>query len=348
MGMSMGMEMKLARYEGNPILQPRGYGWESVAVFNPTAIHKGGKIHLLYRAVGDYADYASQVGYAAFDEELRLLSRSEEPVFGPDQRLWEVSVEDPRLTEIEGELYMTYVVTPTPSPPGAVRRRLGIPRRQEAITRIALARIEDDFRGFTRLGIITPYGADERDTVLFPERIDGRYAVLHRPSNWVGPGYGTELPGIWFAYLDIDLELDDLGNPSGGRMYGHRLVMSPREEWESSKIGPGPSPIKTERGWLLIYHGVDRDHVYRAGAALLDLREPWRVIARTKEPILEPEEPYEVEGDVPKVVFPEGAVVIGERLLVFYGGADKVCCAASIHLGRLIEGLLAGANGGSR
>jgi len=323
--------MKLTRYKGNPILRPRGYDWESVAVFNPAAIHKGGKIHLLYRAIGDYLNYISHLGYAAFDEDLRLLERSEEPVFGPDQRLWEVSVEDPRLTEIDGQLYMTYVVTPTPSPPGAVRVRHGLPRRQEAITRIALARIEDDFRGFTRLGIITPYDADERDTVLFPERIDGRYAALHRPSNWVGPGYGTELPGIWFAYLD---SLD------GGKMYGHRLIMSPREEWESYKIGPGAPPIRTEEGWLLIYHGVDRDRVYRAGAALLDLKEPWRVIARTKEPILVPEEPYELEGDMPRVVFPEGAVVIDGRLLVFYGGADKVCCVAEAELDELIEYLL--------
>lgn len=335
----MKAKVKLVRHEGNPILEPRGDDWESVAVFNPTAICKEGKIHLLYRAVGDYANYVSQLGYAVFDEGLRLLERAGEPIFGPDQRLWEVSVEDPRLVEIEGKLYMTYVVTPTPSPPGAVRRRLGIPRPREAITRIALARVEGDFRGFTRLGIITPYGADERDTVLFPERIDGKYAVLHRPSNWIGPEYGTELPGIWFAYLE--LELDNLGNPSGGRMYGHRLIMSPKEGWESSKIGPGPSPIKTEQGWLLIYHGVDKDHVYRAGAALLDLREPWTLIARTKEPILEPEEPYEVEGDVPRVVFPEGAVVIDDRLLVFYGGADKVCCAASVRLDRLVEELLA-------
>jgi len=314
--------MKLRRYEGNPIIKPRGDDWESVATFNCAALYKDGKIHVFYRAVGDYVRYASYQGYAVFDKNLNLLERPEEPVFGPDIRLWEMSIEDARLTEIEGEVYMTYVVTPTPSPPGAVRRRLGIPKPTCAAPRTALAKVEGlgepGGPRFERLGIITPYDADERDVVLFPEKIQGKYAAIHRPSNWVGPGYPVERPSIWFAWLD--------GLP--GRMHGHRVIMQPEQPWEAKKIGAGPPPIKTEKGWLLIYHGVDWDHTYRAGAALLDIEEPWRVIARTKEPILEPEESYEVEGDVPNVVFPEGVVVIGDELLVFYGGADKVCCVA--------------------
>ena len=319
--------MELKRYEGNPILEPRGYDWEAVGTFNPTSIYEDGKIHLFYRAVADYQGYVSQLGHAIFDDKLNLVQRDEAPCFGPDIKLWENSVEDARITKIDDEFYMTYVITPTPAPPGAVRVRLGIPKREEAITRIGLAR-SHDLCNFTRLGIITPYDANERDTVLFPEKIAGKYAGLHRPGNWVGAMYGTELPGIWFAYFD------KLGN---GRIYGNRLVMAPEEEWESYKIGPGPAPIKTERGWLLIYHGVDRDRVYRAGAALLDLEEPWKVIARTKDPILEPEADYEVKGDVPNVVFPEGAVVIAGKLFIFYGGADRVCCAATVPLNQLVD-----------
>jgi len=101
-------------------------------------------------------------------------------------------------------------------------------------------------------------------------------------------------------------------------------------------------PVKTEESWLLIYHGVDPNHVYRAGAALLDLEEPWKVIARTPEPILEPEEEYEREGDVPNVVFPEGTAVVGDQLFVFYGAADKVCCVASARLDDFISDDLAG------
>ena len=116
--------------------------------------------------------------------------------------------------------------------------------------------------------------------------------------------------------------------------------MKSEQPWEARKIGAGPPPVRTDKGWLLIYHGVDEDRVYRAGAALLDLEEPWKVIARTPEPILEPEEEYELVGDVPNVVFPEGAVVIGDELLVFYGAADKVCCVATAPLEEFIEHLL--------
>jgi len=321
--------MKLERYEGNPVIEPRGDDWESIATFNCAALYKDGKIHVLYRATGDYVHYASHLGYAVFDESLRLLERLDEPVFGPNLKRWEMSIEDPRLTEIEGEVYMTYVVTPTPSPPGAVRRRLGIPKPMQAAPRTALAKMSN-FESFERLGIITPYDADERDVVLFPERVQGNYAVVHRPSNWIGPGYPVERPSIWFAFLD--------GLP--GRMYDHKVIMEPEQRWEAKKIGAGPPPIKTDAGWLLIYHGVDSSHVYRAGAALLDLEEPWKVIARTPQPILEPEEKYERLGDVPNVVFPEGVAIIGDELLIFYGGADKVCCAASIALDEFINYLM--------
>ncbi len=203
-----------------------------------------------------------------------------------------------------------------------------------SFARTALAKVEGlgepDGPRFRRLGVITPYHANDKDVVLFPEKIQGKYAAIHRPSNWVGPGYPVERPSIWFAWLD--------GLP--GRMHGHQVIMQPEQPWEAKKIGAGPPPIKTKVGWLLIYHGVDWDHTYRAGAALLDLEEPWRVIARTEEPILEPEEPYEVEGDVPNVVFPEGAVVVGDELLVFYGAADKVCCVARVVLRELLDYLL--------
>jgi len=116
--------------------------------------------------------------------------------------------------------------------------------------------------------------------------------------------------------------------------------MKPEEDWEAKKIGAGPPPIETEKGWLLIYHGVDENEVYRAGAALLDLKEPWKVIARLPEPILEPEKHYEKVGDVPNVVFPEGAVLIGDELIVFYGAADKYCCAASINIDELLNEML--------
>lgn len=103
------------------------------------------------------------------------------------------------------------------------------------------------------------------------------------------------------------------------------------------KVGAGPPPIKTKEGWLLIYHGVDRDHVYAAGAALFDLKDPTKVIARTKKPVLEPNEPYEKNGDVNNVVFPTAAYVMDEKLFVYYSAADKVCCLATIDLENFLD-----------
>lgn len=320
---------ELKRYEKNPILLPRGDDWESIAVFNPAAVYWNNEIHLLYRAVGDYWKYVSRLGHAVFDANLKLKKRFDQPCFGPDLKLWEPSIEDPRFTELEGKLYLTYVVTMKPGPPGPVRIRLGLPRQERCYARTALAAVKD-FNNFTRMGIITPYETHARDTVIFPEKIEGKYAVLHRPANWIGARYGTDRPGTWFAYLDR----------INGKMFGHKLLMKPEEHWESTKIGPGPPPIKTEKGWLLIYHGVDANHVYRAGVVLLDLEQPWKVIARSRQPILEPERDYERIGDTPNVVFPEGAVRIGDELLVFYGGADRVCCAATVDLNELVNYLL--------
>ena len=134
--------------------------------------------------------------------------------------------------------------------------------------------------------------------------------------------------------------------------------MKSEREWEGIKIGAGPPPIKTEEGWLSIYHGSSwlpnskyknykgetYNRIYKVGAALLDLKDPSKVIARTKEPILEPEEDYEIFGDVPNVVFPEGAVVKGDELFVYYGAADKTCCLATCKLDELVDFLLRGKN----
>jgi len=324
--------MKLTRCEHNPLLGPNPSNeWESVAVFNPAAVFWKGQIHILYRAVGDYENYVSVLGHAIFSTDLELVHRDEEPCFipaGEEER----SVEDPRITVLEGQLHMTYVITSTPCPPKEVRRRLGLLAPRRDLPRTAMA-VGTEVCSLQRMGIITPPNVDDRDTVLFPEKINGKYALLHRPRSWVGPNFRTHRPSIWFAYL----------NDLGDGLHGHRIVLKPKEMWESAKVGAGPPPIRTEAGWLILYHGVDDAGVYRVGAALLDLDKPWKVIARTPNPILEPKEPYEVRGDVSNVVFPEGAVVIGDRLLVFYGAADKVCCACSTSLSGLVEFLLSNA-----
>jgi predicted GH43/DUF377 family glycosyl hydrolase len=148
---------------------------------------------------------------------------------------------------------------------------------------------------------------------LFPEQIGGRYAMVHRPKKWIGEPYGTTYPAIWISFSDDLLVWRD-----------SRLLIKGEQPWER-KIGGSTPPLRTDRGWLTLYHGVDEYGVYRIGALMLDLEDPSRVLARTKDYIMEPECDYELEGLYKGgVVFPTGNVIVGDTLYVYYGGADEV------------------------
>jgi predicted GH43/DUF377 family glycosyl hydrolase len=289
--------------------------WESEAVFNPAILYDGKDVHMLYRAIGEYEQYISRFGHACSTDGFNF-ERKNVIAFGPTERYEEYGIEDPRLMMINNQVYLSYVVLSDYVTNG------------QASSSTALA-TTNDFHSHSRLGIITSIGSDNKDVVLFPEKINQKYLALHRPRYWVGPKFGADRASIWIA------EGNTLPN-----FEKHALLMKPEQHWEESKIGSGPPPIRTRNGWLLIYHGVDKDSIYRAGAALLDLDNPFNVIARTKEPILQPEKSYERIGDVNNVVFPTGACVIDERLHVYYGGADKVCCLAVVELDAFIENIL--------
>jgi beta-1,4-mannooligosaccharide/beta-1,4-mannosyl-N-acetylglucosamine phosphorylase len=183
-----------------------------------------------------------------------------------------------------------------------------------------------DFEAFHQLeNAFLPFN---RNGVLFPRRIGDRYAMLSRPSD----GGHTAFGDIFYS------ESPDLVH--WGR---HRHVMAPvRWTWQATKIGAGPTPIETDEGWLLLYHGVltsCNGFVYSMGAALLDLDEPWKVIARGSGYLLSPQALYEQVGDVPNVVFPCAALVdhAADRVSIYYGGADTVVCLAHAHLSELLE-----------
>jgi beta-1,2-mannobiose phosphorylase / 1,2-beta-oligomannan phosphorylase len=304
------------RHGNNPILLPNeNTWWESKAVFNPAVLYDGNKVHMLYRAVGEYEHYVSRIGYA-FSNDGFNFERKNAVVLGPNEGYEKYGIEDPRLVAIDNRVYISYVVLSDYVTTGPIN------------SSTALA-TTDDFHNHTRLGIMTSKGSNNKDVVLFPEKINQEYLVLHRPSSWVGPKFGVDKPSIWIAEGHTLLAFDK-----------HSLLMKPKRDWEALKIGSGPPPLKTKYGWLLIYHGVDKDRVYRAGAALLDLNNPFEVIARTNDPILEPEEPYERTGDVNNVVFPTGACIIKGRLHVYYGGADKVCCLAVVELDPFLDYIL--------
>lgn len=349
--------LKLNRYKNNPILKPDPRNWwEKTAVFNCATWHDGRLVHMLYRTVGEkkkyppklgyaistYEEYTSRLGHATSTDGFNFLRTGKLPVFSAEKDYEKGACEDPRLTFIDGKLYMTYAVPFEPLRP--FFQEWGEPFN----TALALVR-DRSFKSFKRLGIISHEGSANRDIVLFSEKINGRYAMLHRPFRWTkewlreakGEKEKTwlpcsanklpEKPSIWIAYSS-DLK----------EWNGYKIVMEPKEKWENWKIGAGPPPIKTSEGWLLIYHGVDSKEVprtYRAGIALLAFKDPSRVIARLPYPILEPQEEYEKEGDTPDVVFPEGTIVKNGTLFVYYGGADKFCCLATVKIDDLLSEL---------
>jgi beta-1,2-mannobiose phosphorylase / 1,2-beta-oligomannan phosphorylase len=330
----------LQRYEKNPILIPNEANWwESKAVFNCAILHYENKFHMLYRAIGEYGRYISRIGYASSTDGYSF-TRSNNIAVEPTQDYEEYGIEDPRMVEIDNQVYITYVILSSYVTDEAI---------VEASTALATT---TDFLKYTRLGVITTKGSDNKDVVLFPEKMSqqppppssssvlslpsnnidtaDKYFFLHRPSSWIGSKYGVDKPSIWLG------EGNALTN-----FEKHTLLLKPEEDWEELKVGAGPPPIKTKIGWLVIYHGVSREKVYRAGAALLDLHDPSKIIGRTKTPILEPKEPYEKFGDVNNVVFPTGACVVdNDKLFVYYGAADKVCCLATADLNYLLDHIL--------
>lgn len=324
----------LQRYEKNPILIPNEANWwESKAVFNCAILHYENKFHMLYRAIGEYERYISRIGYASSTDGYSF-ARSNHIALEPTQDYEKYGIEDPRMVEIDNQVYITYVILSAYVTDGAI---------VEASTALATT---TDFLKYTRLRVITSKGSNNKDVVLFPEKMSqqssvlssssnnaygaGKYFFLHRPSSWIGSTYGVDKPSIWLG------EGNSLTN-----FEKHSLLLKPEEDWEELKVGAGPPPIKTRAGWLVIYHGVSREKVYSAGAALLDLHDPSKIIGRTKTPILEPNEPYEKFGDVSNVVFPTGACVVdNDKLFVYYGAADKVCCLATADLNYLLDHIL--------
>ena len=304
----------LERYYDNPILAPNEKNWwESKSVFNCASLYDGDKVHLLYRAVGEYKDYISRIGYASSNDGFKF-TRNNGMATEPVEAYERYGIEDPRLFELESRAYFTYVV-----PSNYIR--------EFPTVSTALATTED-YREFKRLGLITSRSHDDKDVVYFSSKMAptstdlksskrqyGKcYFSLHRPSSWIGESYGVDKPSIWLA------ESFNLTN-----FQRYSILLKPEQDWEAAKVGAGPPPIRTKRGWLVIYHGVSKSKVYRAGAAVLDLNEPNRILGRCKHPILEPEKEYETSGDVNNVVFPSGACVIDGKLFLYYGGADRVC-----------------------
>ena len=289
----------MARFEGNPIIEPvREHPWESRYVFNTAMVRLGGRIHYFYRAMGD--DMVSRLGYASSRDGYRIDERLPHPVFEPSCDLEKYGCEDPRLSVMDGRCLMTYTAY------GDVY--------QIGITSISVDDLLDKRWEWGERCFPFP-NVRNKNAVIFPRRIASRYVMFHRLE-----------PCIHVAYSE------DLWNWDGSG-----LVMSPRPgSWDCQKIGAAGPPMELEDSWLLVYHGVDSESVYRLGVALLDREDPERVIYRGEEPIMEPTEDYERFGQVPNVIFSCGSVLVGDRLLVSYGAADTVIGVASFELDEIL------------
>ncbi len=305
--------IKLIRAKENPIITAnKEHLWEAKATFNPAAIYLDDKVHIFYRAMSD--DNTSTIGYAQSKDGVHIDYRSAEPVFIPrepfEQKLspgGNSGAEDPRLTKIGDKIYMLYTAFNGNNPP-----------------RVALTWIkEKDFFvqkwNWSKSITISPHDFGNKDSALFPEKINGKYLIIHRIGDDIDLAFVSDLE------FKIVKELEE-----------YRWIYPRKGMWDSKKVGIAAPPIKTDLGWLALYHGVSENNTYRVGAVLCDTKDQTKIIARTDEPLLEPEMPYEKEGQIPNVVFPCGAVLIGGTIFVYYGGADQVVGVATIKLADLL------------
>ncbi len=296
----------VTRCEGNPILTKDDIPYKVETVHNAGVTKFDGRYIMLFRAHLDTG--RSIIGAAVSEDGFNFKARPEPFMVPSKEREFceyeEYSVEDPRITPLEGAYYITY----------SAYSRHGI--------RTGLAKTLD-FESVERVAFITQ--ADCRNTVIFPEKINGRYARLDRPHSDMNPW------SIWISY-----------SPDLRHWGDSKLVMKPAAyHWDAMKIGPGAPPIRTDKGWLSIYHGVFPTmdgHVYRLGVALHKLNDPAVILGVADRWILQPEDKWEVVGYVHNVVFTCGAVPEEDGTLkLYWGGADKVMCAGTAVIDELVE-----------
>jgi len=342
------------RFRENPILKPADIrpsveGMEITCLLNPGVFRYQGKIWLLVRVAERPVQSSGKTSFPILSAEgklevlefdssdprldlsdprvisfdgqdylttmshLRLLSsedgihfaepRNGRPLMGSGE-LETYGIEDCRVAQIGDTYYLTYTQVSS--------NGVGVGLRT---TR--------NWLDFDHVGMI--FAPHNKDCAIFDEQIGGKYYALHRPSS---PDLGGNY--IWLA------ESPDLVH--WGR---HRCLAHSREGyWDGARVGAGAAPIRTAEGWLEIYHGATKQNRYCLGALLLDLNEPWRVLARSETPIMEPTSPYELEGFFGQVIFTNGHVIDGDRVTMYYGAADSVICAAHLSVSSILESLV--------
>lgn len=307
----------VVRSENNPILLPIPENkWESKLVFNPTTVDLGGgETYIVYRAMSE--DNTSTMGCAITKDGVTIDERFPNPIYVPRMDFetkkchptGNSGCEDGRATIIDDTVYMFYTAYNGISVPKVAYSSISV----------------DDFKkrnwdAWSTPQIVTPGDVDDKDACIMSEKINGKYGIFHRIKH------------------NICLAMVDSLNFENKKVDRCIPLMSPRKGmWDGMKVGIAGPPIKTDKGWLLFYHGISPDAYYRVGAALLDLKNPRNIIGRTSDFILEPEEKWELEGEINKVVFPCGASLRGDDIYLYYGGADTVIGVAILKLSKILE-----------
>ncbi len=317
---------ELTKAEDNPIIRPiQRSEWQAWQTFNPGVILLEDKVHFLYRAIG--ADGLSRFGYARSNDGFIIDERLPYPIFEhllmPGSfSYWSFAsggsfggAEDPRIVRVGNEdtLYITYTACD-----GGLR---------VGLTSIKIEDFLSKKWNWKSPKLISPPGETHKNWVIFPEKIKGKYAILHSITPHVAIDY--------FDNLDFDGKTYISSYYDGGACVDNCA-------WEEKIRGVGAPPIKTKYGWLIFYHALDKRDPgkYKVGAILLDLNDPTKILHRSEEPILEPDEWYENEGFKSGIVYVSGAVVKDEKLLVYYGGADSYVNLAYMDCEEFLKNLM--------
>ncbi len=299
---------------------------DAQAVFNAGMIREGNTVHMLYRYCekrgiwhgktidrkkvhsghGEFPYVKNCIRYARLKTDGTLACDSKKDVIFPDAP-GIVGCEDPRIVAFEGYYYIFYCTYDN------IRAKVSIARTR-------------DFQSYEKMGVIDNF-AHDKDAFIFPERFNGKIALMHRID-----------PGIQIDYFD---SFETMLDPENWKDYqskvSDRTILGPKNGFR--KVGGGVPPIKTEMGWLLLYHEVDDSRLYHVGAMLLDLKNPEKIIAHIPYHVLSPETDYEISGDYNGCVFPQGYYMDGDDIVICYGAGDRYTALAKANLQMLLDEL---------
>ena len=328
------------------ILGPTQRTFENNAVFNPGVYQDGNTVHIFYRAV-EHGNF-STIGYAKSDGPFNIIKRNEEPILNRELEYEKQGVEDARIVKIENTFYLTYTAYNGYNVLGALatstnlihfeKKGLITPQlnyqEYEQLIKNCGKKLNPKYyhynKLFSEIGVVTDQFRllRDKDIILFPKKINGKFAMLHR--IW---------PGIQIVYFDDWNDLTSEFWAAYLMKLTDYIVLEPTDIFEINYIGAGCPPIETEFGWLLIYHGVQSTStgfVYHAKAALLQLDKPEMVLSKLPYPLFSPTKKWEIEGEVDNVVFPTGHALFGNDLYIYYGAADKYIAVARMNLHELL------------